>query len=157
MAEEVYTITQALDKCMKYCAYQERCQSEVRQKLNSYQLTPDQKEQVIAELIEQNFLNEQRFSEAFARGKFRIKGWGKKKITLALKQKDISEYCIKKGLLEIDDTEYLEYLSKLIDKTYQQKKGLTDYQKKAKTAQYLIGRGYEPHLVWDELNNYTHD
>ena len=157
MAEEVYTITQALDKCMKYCAYQERCQSEVRQKLNTFQLTPDQKEQVIAELIEQNFLNEQRFAEAYARGKFRIKGWGKKKITLALKQKDISEYCIKKGLLQIEDSEYLEYLSKLVNKTYQQKKGLTDYQKKSKTAQYLIGRGYEPHLIWEELNNYSND
>ena len=157
MAEEVYTITQALDKCMKYCAYQERCQSEVRNKLNTFQLTPDQKEQVIADLIEQNFLNEQRFAEAYARGKFRIKGWGKKKITLALKQKNISEYCIKKGLLEIEDSEYLEYLSKLVAKTYQQKKGFTDYQKKAKTAQYAIGRGFEPHLVWEELNNYSND
>ena len=154
MAEEVYTITQALDKCMKYCAYQERCQLEVRQKLDTFKLTSDQKEQVIVTLIEQNFLNEQRFAEAFARGKFRMKGWGKIKITLSLKQKDISEYCIKKGLLEIDANEYLECLSKLVAKTYQQKKGLMAHQRKSKTAQYVLGRGFEPHLVWEELNNY---
>ncbi len=157
MSKEVYTITQALDKCMKYCSYQERCQKEVRDKLTTFNLTYEQIEHVISELIVQNFLNEERFAETFARGKFRIKGWGKKKITLALKQKEISEYCIRKGLIQIEEKDYLAYLSKLIEKTYLKNKGLSEFQRTAKTAQYIIGRGYEPSMVWDELKNYTND
>lgn len=157
MSTDIYTITQALDKCMKYCAYQERCQLEVRKKLATFNLSPDQREFILAELIEKNFLNEERFSECYARGKFRIKGWGKKKITLALKQKDISEYCIRKGLLQIDQREYLDYLSNITEKTFAKHSGLQEYQRNAKTAQYIIGRGFEATLVWDELNNYKND
>ena len=157
MSSEVYTISQALDKAMKYCAYQERCQMEVRNKLRSFQLTEDQREEVIAELISQNFLNEERFSESFARGKFNIKGWGKKKIVLALRQKDISDYCIKKGLQQIDEEEYLPFLSQLIEKSFDKYDGVSNYQQIAKTAQYVIGRGFEPHLVWQELKSYTND
>lgn len=157
MSTDIYTITQALDKCMKYCAYQERCQLEVRNKLATFHLLPDQREFILAELIEKKFLNEERFSESYARGKFRIKGWGKKKIILALKQKDISEYCIRKGLLQIDQREYLDYLSNITEKTFAKHSGLQDYQRKAKTAQYIIGRGFEATLVWDELNNYKND
>ena len=82
MSSEVYTVSQAIEKAMKYCAYQERCQQEVRFKLQSFQLTEIQREEVIFELIQQNFLNEERFSQAYARGKFRIKSWGKKKLPL---------------------------------------------------------------------------
>lgn len=157
MAQEVYTVSQAIEKAMKYCAYQERCQQEVRQKLRSFQLTSDQREEVISELIEQNFLNEERFSEAFARGKFRMKKWGKKKITLALKQKEISDYCIKKGLKQIDDSEYLEVLYQVTEKAFSKYSGIQNYQQVAKTAQYVIGRGFEPHLVWENLKDFTND
>ena len=157
MSQQVYTISQALDKAMKYCAYQERCQKEVRLKLTSFQLSSDQKEQVITELIQQNFLNEERFSEAYARGKFRMNGWGKQKIILALKQKDISEYCIKKGLKQIDGKEYISTLNQILEKTFFKFNGLQDYQRAAKTAQYAISRGFEAELVWFHLKNYTND
>ncbi|MFT6323570.1 MAG: regulatory protein [Halieaceae bacterium] len=156
MTPEVYTVTQALEKATKYCAYQERCQQEVRQKLTSFQLTSNQIED-IAELIQQNYLNEERFSEAYARGKFRMKSWGKKKITLALRQKEISEYCIKKGMLQIEDTEYITALNTVLEKNYLKYAGIQDYQRAAKTAQYAIGRGFESSLVWQQLKNFTND
>ena len=157
MADQVYTVSQAVDKAMKFCAYQERCQTEVRQKLRSFQLTELQREEVIAELIEQDFLNEERFSKAFSRGKFRIKSWGKNMIRQALFQKQISEYCINKGLLEIEDEEYLITLDKLIEKTLNKYTGIQYYQKEAKTAQYLIGRGFESNLVWDQIKSFNND
>jgi len=157
MADQVYTVTQALEKAMKYCAYQERCQSEVRQKLRQFQITSDQREEVISLLIQQDFLNEERFSQAYARGKFRMKHWGKKKIKLALKQKDISEYCIKKGIQEIEESEYSEVLTNLIEKTYEKNRGTQEYKRVAKTAQYVIGRGFEADLVWNEIKQLTND
>lgn len=157
MAEDVYTVSQALDKAMKYCAYQERCQQEVRTKLQQFQLTPIQVEEVISELIQENFLNEERYSEAFARGKFRMKQWGRKKIILALKLKDISEYCIKKGLKQIDPQEYQETMYQIIEKNYTKHKGMQNYQRVAKTAQYVIGRGFEPNLVWETLKEFKND
>jgi regulatory protein len=157
MASEVYTVSQALDKAMKYCAYQERCQQEVRQKLQSFQLTSDQREEVIYELIQQSFLNEERFSESFARGKFRMKKWGKKKIILSLRQKEISDYCIKKGLLQIEENEYIVVLNQVLEKIYSKYTGIQDYQRMAKTAQYAIGRGFESQLVWEQLKNITND
>tara|TARA_R110002050_G_scaffold300586_1_gene470657 strand:+ start:31796 stop:32269 length:474 start_codon:yes stop_codon:yes gene_type:complete len=157
MPDQVYTVSQAVEKAMKYCAYQERCQQEVRQKLHSFQLTSIQREEVIMELINQDFLNEERYSQAFARGKFRMKAWGKKKITLALKQKEISEYCIRKGMAEIDEKEYNQTLATLIRKTYDKNKGVQEYQRVAKTAQYVIGRGFEAHLVWDQLKTLAND
>lgn len=157
MAKAVYTITQALEKGMQYCAYQERCQSEVRYKLNTFQLTSVEVEEVIASLILQNYLNEERFSKAFCRGKFRMKSWGKKKIELALKQKQISSYCIRIGLKEIEDSEYEKALSLLVIKTWEKNKGVQNYQRSAKTAQYIIGRGFEAHLVWDQIKEKCND
>ena len=155
MADQVYTVSQALDKTMKFCAYQERCQMEVRQKLKNFQLTELQREEVIYELIQQDFLNEERFSKAFSRGKFRIKSWGRNKIRQALFQKQISEYCIKKGLAEIEHPDYLDTLDRLIERTFNKHKGIQTYQKEAKTAQYLIGRGFESNLVWDQIKNFN--
>jgi len=157
MSDQVYTISQATDKAKKYCAYQERCQLEVRQKLKDFHLTSDEREEVIMNLIQENYLNEERFSQAYARGKFRIKHWGKKKIVMALKQKDISEYCINKGLNEIDELEYEKVLHDLIEKTFVKNRGVQNYQRIAKTAQYVIGRGFEANLVWEQLKTYKND
>lgn len=157
MTNQVYTISQALDKASKYCAYQERCHSEVRQKLKNYNLTPDELEEVIYHLIQDDFLNEERYSRAFARGKFRIKHWGRKKIKLALRNKQISESCIKLGLTEIDSNEYDEALLKLVHKALEKYQTLTPYQRKAKIAQHLIGKGFETDLVWEKLNTIIND
>lgn len=157
MSKQVYTVSQALDKAMKYCAYQERCHSEVQQKLSSFNLTSDEREQVIYELIQEGFLNEERYSRAFVRGKFRIKHWGRKKIVLALRQKQVSENCIQLGLTEIEDEEYEKVLGKLIEKSIEKYKSLQPYQRKAKSAQSIIGKGYEAELVWDNLNTIIND
>jgi regulatory protein len=157
MSNQIYTISQALDKATKYCAYQERCHSEVRQKLQNFNLTQEEVEEVIYHLIQENFVNEERYSRAFARGKFRLKHWGKKKIQLALKSKEVSDACIQLGINEIDDTEYHEVLLKLIHKTSSRFQTLSPYQKKAKTAQYIIGRGFESDMVWENLNTIIND
>ncbi len=140
-------------KIASYCAYQERCQQEVRNKLYSYQLFRDEVEVLIAWLIEENYINEERFATTFAGGKFRIKKWGKLKITLALKQKDISEYCIKKAMQEIDLEDYLATIKALATKKLNEYslRISNEYQLKDKTAKHIISKGFEPTLVWKVL------
>lgn len=142
----------ALEKMKAYCAYQERCQQEVRQKLAKMGMYYDAADMVIIDLITENFLNEVRYAEAYATGKFRIKGWGRKKITLELKQKGISASCIKKGLHEIEQEEYLLKLDNWIEKLQLKYKALNDFDRKGKIAQFLIRKGFESDLVWNALN-----
>jgi len=141
-----------LEKMAKYCAYQERCQSEVRQKLFNSGLSDDEIENVICDLIEQNFINEERFARAFVRGKFRQKGWGKIKIQQHLNQKQISDYCIRKGFEEISQEEYLTKLDEIITKKTLRLKHESEFIRRQKTAQYAISRGYESNLVWEALD-----
>src|ERR1041384_3800157 len=100
------TKEQAFKKIKQYCAYQERCHSEVREKLYSFELYKKDVEQIISQLIEENYVNEERFAIQYAGGKFRMKQWGKVKIKHALKQKQVSEYAIKKALKEINEKDY---------------------------------------------------
>jgi len=152
------TPTQARKKLEWYCAYQERCHSEVKEKLYGYGLFPNEVDQIVAYLITENFLNEERFAEAYASGKFRMKHWGKIKIKQSLKQKHISDYCIKKALNSIDGDEYFEVLKKVAEKkskTLKETKGLSksqkEYQKKMKLISYLLSRGFESDLVSEVL------
>ena len=143
----------ALEKMKKYCAYQERCQSEVRQKLNGFGLNNDEVENILCNLIEQNFINEERYAKTFTRGKFRQKKWGKIKIKQHLKQKQISDYCIQTGLQEIDTESYVITLDFILSK---KEKLLVDenaFTKKQKLAKYAITKGYENDLVWEALGN----
>ena len=142
------TPQQALLKAQKYCAYQERSQQEVRDKLYSLELHKKDVEQIIAELITSGFLKEERFALAFAGGKFRMKGWGRIKIKKALRQKDISENLIKQALKSIDDFEYKRTLKKIIEERIQQVKEPNLQKKNYKIAQYAISKGFEPELVW---------
>jgi len=96
--QQTLSVLQALEKAKKYCAYQERSQWEVRQKLHSWQLPEEQTEWIISELISENFLNEMRYAKTYTEGKFRIKGWGREKIKYNLKAKGVSNYCITKAL-----------------------------------------------------------
>ena len=107
---------EATEKMKKYCAYQERCQSEIRIKLFGSGLKDDEIENILCNLIEQNFINEQRFAKTFVRSKFRQKRWGKVKIKIHLKQKNISDYCIKIGMEEINTNEYMDTLSLVVSK-----------------------------------------
>lgn len=148
------TQNEATEKMKKYCAYQERCQSEVRQKLYSYELSNNEIENILCVLIEQNFINEERFAKTFARGKFRQRKWGKIKITQHLKQKQISDYCIQTGLEEIDTDDYLTALNLVFSKKEELLKDEDNFIKKQKLAKHAINKGYENDLVWNYLSDY---
>lgn len=143
-----------LTKLQRYCAYQERCHSEVRSKLISLKVYGDLLEEVITELIREDYLNEMRYAESFAGGRFRIKKWGRQKITMHLKAKKVSEYCIKKALKEIDEDDYRKTLSSLIKKYKQERKTLklNKLQLNKNCVQYCINKGYEYALVNEILN-----
>jgi len=143
----------ALSKAQAYCAYQERCQSEVRTKLYTWGLWKNDVENILTQLISDGFINEERFSIIYAGGKFRIKNWGRVKIKTALKQKGISDYCIKKALQKIDDTVYKISLKKLILKKSKELKEKNKQTLASKLSSYAISKGYESDLVWDLINN----
>jgi regulatory protein len=138
-------------KLRTFCAYQDRCHSEVRSKLISYKVYGDDLEEIITELIDENFLDEERFARSYARGKFRIKKWGKSKITQELKRRKVSAYCIKKGLSEIDQEEYLATAKTLLTKYYNKLTGI-DPIKRKKTFEHGVRKGYEFFVINDILN-----
>jgi len=140
-------------KAGNYCAYQERTHQEVRDKLYSYGLYSDEVEEILTDLITENYVNEERFAKAFAGGKFRLKHWGKRKITYALQQKRVSSYCIDQALKEINDEEYEKKIKDLINKKSNELTG-DNYMIKNKTAQFLIGKGYESEIVWPIINEF---
>ena len=143
----------ALAKAEHYCAYQERSQQEVRDKLYEWELYPKVVENIIAQLIDSNFLNEERFANAYTRGKFNQKGWGKIKIKQGLKFKRVSDPLIRKALNSINGDDYLQMLHRLIEK----KAGLLhekdSYKRRYKLQQYALSRGYEGDLIADVLKN----
>ena len=140
-------------KAGNYCAYQERTHQEVRDKLYELGLYSDEVEQVLTELISENYVNEERFARTFASGKFRLKHWGRRKIMYELKHRNISSYCIDKALKEITDEEYKRVVMLLIDRKFNQTSG-EEFIVKNKIARYLIGKGFETELVWSILNNH---
>ncbi len=141
------TKEQALQKLKHYCAYQERCHQEVKEKLYNLGVWKKEHDEIMATLIEENYLNEERFAIAFAGGKFRIKQWGRVKIKYELKQKQVSEYCIKKALKQIDENEYLKVLNKLAKAKYAALKTEQYLVRKKKAMDYLMGKGFEMELV----------
>jgi regulatory protein len=145
------TKEQALQKLKHYCAYQERSHAEVKEKLYNLGVWKKEHDDIIAVLIEENYLNEERFAIAFARGKFRMKHWGRVKIKYELKQKQVSEYCIKKALKEIDEDEYLKTLQKLAEEKHASLKGEQYLIRKKKTIDYLAQKGFEMELIKQAL------
>ena len=141
------TPEQALQKLKHYCAYQERCHSEVKEKLYNLAIWKKEHDAIIATLIEEGYLNEERFAIAFAGGKFRVKQWGKVKIKYELKQKQVSDYSIKKALKEIKDEEYLAVLKKLAEEKKVSLQGEQYLVRKKKTMDFLLQKGFELELV----------
>ena len=141
------TKEQALQKLKHYCAYQERCHSEVKEKLYNLGVWKKDHDEIISALIEENYLNEERFAIAFAGGKWRVKQWGRVKIKYELKQKQVSEYCIKKALQQISEEEYLAVLKKMADEKYTSLKAEQYLVRKKKTMDFLIRKGFEMDLV----------
>ncbi|OSZ81408.1 RecX family transcriptional regulator [Chitinophagaceae bacterium IBVUCB2] len=147
MYKKYLTKEQALQKLKHYCAYQERCHNEVKEKLYNLGVWKKEHDEIIATLIEENYLNEERFAIAYAGGRFRIKQWGRVKIKYELKQKQVSEYCIKKALKQIEEEDYLKTLQKLANQKYASLKNEQHLLRKKKTMDYLMAKGFEMDLV----------
>ena len=149
-----YSLLEAKSKIEAWCTYQERCDYELRNKLYSWNLYTEDVNILISDLITNNFLNEQRFAEAYTGGKFRIKRWGKIRILKELKFRKISDYSIKKGMAEINDDEYFESLKYLFEKKSKTITGKTIWDKKAKIKRYLHSKGYESDLIYEVMKDY---
>lgn len=147
------TVTEALKKMEHYCAYQERCHKEVEQKMRTWNLIPEAKEIILLHLMQENYLNEERFAQSFARGKFRMKKWGKQRIVRELKLRDISTYNIKVALQEIPETEYTQTFYELVDKFINRNKNLELSKLKTKLIAYLQYRGWESQLIFDTIHH----
>ncbi|HQX96416.1 MAG: RecX family transcriptional regulator [Chitinophagaceae bacterium] len=147
MYKKYLTKEQALQKLKHYCAYQERCHNDVKEKLYKLGVWKKEHDEIIAALIEENYLNEERFAIAYTGGKFRINSWGRVKIKYALKQKQVSEYCIKKAMKQISEEDYMKLLNKLAKEKYAALKADQYLVRKKKTMDYLITKGFETNLV----------
>jgi len=150
-----YTVTEALDKLRHYCAYQERCHKEVKDKLYGMQMIPQAVDQIVGTLVSENYLNESRFAQQFAHGKFAIKHWGKRRISSELKARSISEYDIRKALSGIDSKDYTNKLESITEKKWNQLEGNSLQVKKQKLFQYLAYRGWETELIYNQMDRLT--
>ena len=155
MYKKQLTKEQGLQKLRHYCAYQERSHSEVRDKLYQLGVWKKDHDEIIAALIEDNYLNEERFAIAFAGGKFRMKHWGRVKIRYELKQKQVSEYSIRNAMKEINEEDYLKLLEKLAEDKYASLKSEQYLVRKKKTQDYLMQKGFEPDLITKTLTRIT--
>lgn len=146
-----YTLEEAQKKLEHYCAYQERCHLEVVKKLESMGMISIVIDQIIGHLIQENYLNESRFAQSFARGKFRIKKWGKQRIVRELKQRQLSDYTIRLGLKEIADEDYNKTLSNLAEKFWAANAHRSIPLRKKKVIDALRYRGWESELIFAVL------
>jgi len=146
-----FTIKEALQKLEHFCAYQERCHDEVVAKLYSLKMTRDEIDIVVVQLIEGNFLNETRFACSFARGKHRIKHWGKIRITNELKARNISSTNITLALKEISSEEYFETFENLAERSWNSISETNLLKKRKKFCDYMLRRGYESNLVYEKV------
>lgn len=148
------TVTDAVAAMQRYCVYQDRCHKEVRTRLLEHQVYGHDLEEVMTALILDDFLNEERYARSFVRGKFRMNKWGKNKIVQHLKFNNVSPYCIKKGLSEIDDDLYMETIKGLIKRKNEGILKADIYTRKRKITSYLVQKGYEMHIISELLQEY---
>ncbi|GGD18602.1 regulatory protein RecX [Hyunsoonleella pacifica] len=148
--KKTYTVQEATRKLERYCVYQERCHKEVRQKLKSMHMIPEAIDVIIVHLLEHNFLNEERFAKTFVSGKFKIKAWGRRRLTHELKQKDIGKVNINQALAEIEESDYIEVFNDLAEKKANSITEPNKLKKKRKFIDYLLYRGWETHLVYEK-------
>ncbi len=147
------TKDEALAKIQKYCTYQDRAHSEVRYRLIEYQIYGDTLEEIMASLVQDGFLDELRFAMSFARGKFRIKKWGRIKIKLELKKKQVPQYCINKALDQIDNLEYYDTLKKLLEKKKLHLRYKDSFDRRKKLIDYALRKGYEIEIIKEVLED----
>ncbi len=153
-SKKSYTVDQATRALEHFCVYRERCHKEVETKLREMKMIPEAREVILMHLMEHNFLNEERFAKAFARGKFNIKKWGRIRIKKELQFRAISSYNIKMAMKEIDEEIYLKTLEQIAAKKAALIKESDPFKKRHKLAQYLISRGYESNLVFEQVKNF---
>ena len=153
--KRVYDIQIAIERLKNYCALQDRCQWDVTQKMKEWGLLEMTQNHILEILIQEKYVDEERFTQSYCRGKFLIKKWGKVKITNELKKKKISDICIKKGLEEIDLTEYDLLLENLLTKKNDTLRDKNHFTRKSKLARFLIQRGFEGDLVWDKIREFS--
>ncbi|MEJ5050159.1 regulatory protein RecX [Chryseobacterium culicis] len=149
MEKKSYTFDEIKQKLVNYCVYQDRCHAEVELKMREFLLIEEAKEDIILFLLKENYLNEERFTRSYIRGKFYIKHWGKTKIKMNLKQKQISERLISSCFDEIDDSDYEKTIRKIFEDYYSRQTGLKEYQKKTKTIKHLMSKGFEYEKIID--------
>lgn len=150
--KKTYTVQEATRKLEHYCAYQERCHQEVRQKLERMHMIPEAIDMIIVHLLEHNFLNEERFAKTFVSGKLKIKNWGRYRLTYELKKKDISKVNIYEALATISDVEYTEIFNDLAEKRANLLKEPNKIKKRKQFIDYFLYRGWESHMVYDKVN-----
>ena len=150
--KRTYTVDEAKKKLEYYCAYQERCHKEVSQKLRDMNMIPEAIDMIIVHLLQHNFLNEERYTKAFVSGKLKIKKWGKRRLILELKRKNISKTNINHALTDIDENEYIDIFNDLAEKRFNSIKEKDKYKRKKKLTDYLLYRGWESFLVYDKVN-----
>ena len=150
-----YTLKEATRKMERYCAYQERCHQQVVRKLRQMGMIPDAIDQIMGHLISENFLNEERFARSFARGKFRIKQWGRLRITRELKRREISSYIIRMAMQELPEPDYSHTLKELAKKRLSELNGVDTLYKKKKLYDYLAYRGWENSLIFEVIDDLT--
>jgi regulatory protein len=151
--KKYFSIEEIKRKLERYCVYQDRCHKEVEQKLKEFTLIEEAKNQIILHLLEHDFLNEERFSKSFARGKFNIKMWGKQRIIRELKMRDISDYNIKTALKEIDEVAYNKTIVEITAKRNKLINEPDIYKRKKKLTDYLIRKGYEYDLIFKTIKD----
>lgn len=142
-----------LNKMFRYCSYQERSVYDVRKQLDNYHVNDMLASHIIARLIDEGFLNEKRFAETYTTGKLRSNSWGKIKIMQGLKERSIDSQIINEAIESIDESEYQRIIEKLIDKKLKLIRDTDPYIIKNKVARFVISKGFESHLVWEEVNN----
>lgn len=155
--ERKSSATKARERILRYCAYQERCHAEVRRKLFDMDVPYGEADELIAFLITEGFLNEERFARSFARGRFRLKRWGRVKIARELESRGLSQTCIRSGLAEIEEGEYRATLGDLLSRKKGEVQDSNVFVRRDKIAGYAVRRGFEPDLVWAMLKDLLPD
>ena len=150
--KKIFTVDEIKRKIEQYCVYQDRCHKEVEQKMREYSLIPEAREMILISLMQDNFLNEERFAKSFARGKFRIKSWGKQRIIRELKFRDISAYNIKTALKEINQEEYLQTIYRITENRNAVISEPNIYKRKQKLIGFLMRKGFENELIYKTMN-----
>lgn len=145
---------QVLSKLQQYCAKQDRCQSEVIKKLSSFYLDVEEKEEIINSLIDDRFLDEDRFVQTYVKSKFNQNKWGKNKIRYSLEGKQVGRRFIENWIDSIDEEQYSITIQQLIQSKNNSIKNDDELKRKHKIAQYLAGKGYESEIVWKEISNF---